>query len=48
MFDLKISRHHSAVILTVCVEMHPVNGTNGTYDAERYLQLIHSAIDFDR
>jgi len=36
------------VVLTVCVEMHPVNGIDGIYDAEQYLHSINNTVEFDR
>jgi len=35
-------------VLTVCVDMHPLNGTDGIYDTQQYLEHVNNSIDFDR
>jgi len=34
--------------MTVCVDMHPVNGASGIYDTQQYLEHINKSINFDR
>ena len=38
----------SCMMLTVCLEMHPVSDTNGSYDTQHYLKLMNNSINFDR
>jgi len=38
----------SCAMLTECLEMHPPNGTDESYDTQRYLQLMNQSINFDR